>query len=183
VFDEQLRFVDELGVPVAMIGLLQAIPGTPLYARMKREGRLRDVEMAGVRGAIESLVRTNIAPVGMTDAELVAGYQRLVRALVEPERFGARLVSAICAGEQPIHPAKGALNWRNLAILARTARHYFLSSDKRARRMAVHVMREVARRRPEDLATAIMHLVVYKHLRAFYEEVASLPRQGHVLYP
>ena len=27
-----------------MIGLLTALPRTPLYARMKREGRLREVE-------------------------------------------------------------------------------------------------------------------------------------------
>jgi len=175
VFDEQLRFLDELAVPVAMIGLLQAIPGTPLHARMERDGRLRETDMAGVRGAIESLVRTNIRPVGMSDTELVGGYQRLVRTLVEPERFGARLVDAICAGERPIPKAKGALTRRNLLTLARTARYYLLSSDARARQMAVRVIREVARRRPDDLATAIMHLVVYKHLRAFYEEVAALP--------
>jgi hypothetical protein len=41
--------------------------------------------------------------------------------------------------------------------------------------MAWRVVREVAGRRPDDLATAIMHLVIYKHLRGFYEEVAALP--------
>ena len=37
---EQLRFIEEARIPVSMTGMLQALPKTPLHARMKREGRL-----------------------------------------------------------------------------------------------------------------------------------------------
>jgi radical SAM superfamily enzyme YgiQ (UPF0313 family) len=40
IFDRQIEFVERAAIPWAMTGLLQAPPTTPLYDRMKREGRL-----------------------------------------------------------------------------------------------------------------------------------------------
>ncbi len=38
--EQMIDFIQELGIPVAMVGLLQALPETDLYDRLKREGRL-----------------------------------------------------------------------------------------------------------------------------------------------
>ena len=57
-----------------MVGILQAIPGTPLYERVKQEGRLRDNETGGIRGKASSLIHTNIKPVNMSSEELAEGY-------------------------------------------------------------------------------------------------------------
>ena len=40
IFDRQIEFVERAAIPWAMAGVLQAPPTTPLYERMKREGRL-----------------------------------------------------------------------------------------------------------------------------------------------
>ncbi len=40
ICDEQIRFVKELAVPMAMVGLLTALPRTALRDRLEREGRL-----------------------------------------------------------------------------------------------------------------------------------------------
>jgi radical SAM superfamily enzyme YgiQ (UPF0313 family) len=40
VFDRQVEFIQESGIPIAMVGLLQALPGTQLYRRLALEGRL-----------------------------------------------------------------------------------------------------------------------------------------------
>ncbi len=40
IFDDQFRFIQDNGITLAMVGMLQAIPTTPLYERLKREGRL-----------------------------------------------------------------------------------------------------------------------------------------------
>ena len=37
-----VRFIQDSGIPVAMTGLLTALPGSPLYERLKTEGRLLD---------------------------------------------------------------------------------------------------------------------------------------------
>src|SRR5262249_34324416 len=40
IFDAQLRFIAESRVPTVMMGMLTAIPKTPLYDRLAAEGRL-----------------------------------------------------------------------------------------------------------------------------------------------
>src|SRR5713226_7163950 len=40
IFDRQIEFIERAAIPWAMAGGLQAPPTTPLYERMKREGRL-----------------------------------------------------------------------------------------------------------------------------------------------
>jgi len=42
IFERQIRFIQDSGVVKAMIGLLNAIPGTRLYQRLQKEGRLLD---------------------------------------------------------------------------------------------------------------------------------------------
>ena len=46
VFDAQARFLRDAGIAQAMIGMLYAIPKTPLYARLAVEGRLDDEDLA-----------------------------------------------------------------------------------------------------------------------------------------
>jgi len=41
VFDRQIEFIQETGIPQAMVGILTALPGTDLYARLESEGRIR----------------------------------------------------------------------------------------------------------------------------------------------
>src|SRR5262249_55420689 len=42
IFDRQIEFISEASIANAMIGPILALPGTPLYERMRREGRLID---------------------------------------------------------------------------------------------------------------------------------------------
>lgn len=42
IFERQVNFIQDSGVVKAMIGLLNAIPGTRLYQRLKEEGRILD---------------------------------------------------------------------------------------------------------------------------------------------
>jgi hypothetical protein len=46
IFQQQIDFIQRSGIVTAMVGLLQAPPGTRLYERLHREGRLVD-EMSG----------------------------------------------------------------------------------------------------------------------------------------
>jgi len=40
IFDRQIAFIQQTGIPQAMVGLLSALPGTVLSDRMEKEGRL-----------------------------------------------------------------------------------------------------------------------------------------------
>jgi len=76
IFDDQFRFIQENGITLAMVGMLQAIPTTPLYDRLQKEGRL-----------VEEDPNCNFVPKQMTRDELKKGYWDLVKRLYTPEAF------------------------------------------------------------------------------------------------
>lgn len=76
IFEEQYDFIQRNGVLLAMVGMLTAIPKTPLFLRLQKEGRLVDNDP-----------NTNIVPKQMTREELRDGYWKLVSRLYSPEAF------------------------------------------------------------------------------------------------
>jgi radical SAM superfamily enzyme YgiQ (UPF0313 family) len=76
IFDDQFRFIQDNGITLAMVGILQAIPTTPLYERLRKEGRL-----------VEDDPNCNFVPKQMSRAELKQGYWDLVGRLYSPEAF------------------------------------------------------------------------------------------------
>jgi radical SAM superfamily enzyme YgiQ (UPF0313 family) len=77
VFDETLRFVRESGLYEVQVTFLTAFPGTPLYRRLKAEGRiLRDRAWD-----LCTLFDINFQPRNMSVAELQAGFMGLVKEL------------------------------------------------------------------------------------------------------
>src|SRR5437660_7298501 len=83
IFDAQKRFLKEARITTAMVGMLSAIPKTPLHARLAREGRLDPAD--------ETEFGTNVIPLRMTRGELRDGYVRLMHELYEPEAYFGRL--------------------------------------------------------------------------------------------
>jgi len=85
IFQRQIDFIQKSGVVTAMVGLLQAPPGTRLYERMKREGRLVS-SMSGdnVDGS------TNIIP-KMNPETLRAGYRDIMRHIYAPAYYYQRV--------------------------------------------------------------------------------------------
>jgi hypothetical protein len=68
-----------------MSGMLMAIPGTPLYERLKKEGRLDESEPFAFG--------TNVIPGGMSQKELYDGYIRQHVMMYSPEEYFHRLDS------------------------------------------------------------------------------------------
>lgn len=103
IFEAQKTFLGEARIPSAMVGMLTAIPRTPLYARLAAEGRLdeRDVGGAG----------TNVIPRRMTREDLSAGYRRLMRDLYEPDAYFRRVNDFIQATGYDVAPARSRY-WR-----------------------------------------------------------------------
>jgi radical SAM superfamily enzyme YgiQ (UPF0313 family) len=83
VFDLQRDFIRDARVLHAMVGMLTAIPKTPLYARLTTEGRLDTSD--------EPDFGTNVVPAQMTRAELRDGYRRLMQEIYEPAAYFDRL--------------------------------------------------------------------------------------------
>jgi len=85
IFQRQIEFIQKSGIVTAMVGLLQAPPGTRLHERMKQEGRLRgDASGDNVDGT------TNIIPAMNLDA-LREGYKRILQHIYSPEHYYRRI--------------------------------------------------------------------------------------------
>ena len=84
IFQRQIEFIQKSGIVTAMVGLLNAPPGTKLYERMKKEGRLIDL-MTGDNAD----GTTNILPVMGLDV-LREGYGNLMQHIYSPEHYYKR---------------------------------------------------------------------------------------------
>jgi radical SAM superfamily enzyme YgiQ (UPF0313 family) len=85
IFQRQIDFIQKSGIVTAMVGLLQAPPGTPLYERLQREGRL-----LGDATGNNTDVEINFRP-KMNNDTLVAGYRRVLREIYAPQPYYARV--------------------------------------------------------------------------------------------
>jgi len=86
VFDDVYEFVRDSGLYEVQVTFMTAFPGTPLYRRLKAEGRIiRD-------GAWElcTLFDVNFRPANMTVAELQDGFLGLVKRLYSAEETDRR---------------------------------------------------------------------------------------------
>lgn len=76
IFDTQIEFIQKAGIPMAVVGLLEALKDTNLYFRLQREGRLLDVDVA------EVLMSVNFRP--QMDLEtLFEGFRRVVTTIFD----------------------------------------------------------------------------------------------------
>lgn len=100
IFDRQIQFIQESGILVSMVGLLQAPFGTQLYDRFQRDGRILS-EMTGDNADGS----TNIVP--KMDAQLLSqGYQKVIRTIYSPEVFYARIKTFLTnyqPNKSPVH--------------------------------------------------------------------------------
>jgi radical SAM superfamily enzyme YgiQ (UPF0313 family) len=100
VFDRQIKFIREAAIPLSMVGLLNALPNTQLWRRLKAEGRLLKQSVGN-----NTLADLNFIP--KMDAEvLLEGYRRILQTIYNPreyfERASAFLSQLGAAARPPI---------------------------------------------------------------------------------
>jgi radical SAM superfamily enzyme YgiQ (UPF0313 family) len=85
IFKRQIEFIQNSGIVTAMVGMLQAPPGTKLYERLASQGRLLGMSTGdNVDGS------TNIIP--MMGIELLqSGYKTMIRSLYAPQQYYERV--------------------------------------------------------------------------------------------
>ena len=106
IFQRQIEFIQNSGIVTAMVGLLQAVPGTKLHERMLGQGRLiGDTTGDNVDGT------TNFIP-RMDRATLRDGYRRLMETLYAPGPYYSRIRTFL--REYRPQTGSGSFNWRNL---------------------------------------------------------------------
>lgn len=86
-FDLQYNFIMNSGIQAAMIGLLTAIPKTPLYERLEKDSRLR----LDASGTDNTKLGTNIIPKQMSYEDMVTGYRDLYYKLLDDGNIAEKI--------------------------------------------------------------------------------------------
>lgn len=170
IFEEQATFLDRAGVAVAMVGMLNAPPRTPLYERLEKDGRIDP----GSDWA-DNCAWTNIVPLRMSRPELYEGYASLVTVLYDQERYVRRLMANIRRMGQPPESNAGTRLPRvvDLQDLWRTASHFTFSRDPASRRHFVPNFVRVLLEHPERVVEAAMHLGLWSHFQVYVPELVE----------
>ena len=105
IFEQQIRFIQRIGVVTAMVGLLTAMPRTRLWRRLKEENRL-----LGDATGENTDASLNFIPI-MNRQALISGYKRLLSTLYTPEYYYDR-INTFLQNYKPT--ARGRLVWNDL---------------------------------------------------------------------
>jgi radical SAM superfamily enzyme YgiQ (UPF0313 family) len=89
IFERQISFIRESAIPLAMVGLLIALPDTQLWRRLEKEGRL-----LGEGSGNNTNCTLNFVP-KMDAARLVAGYQSIMRTIYKPSEYYQRALDSL----------------------------------------------------------------------------------------
>jgi radical SAM superfamily enzyme YgiQ (UPF0313 family) len=89
IFERQINFIRESGIPLAMVGLLTALPDTQLWRRLEREGRLLQESTGNnTDGSLNFIPK-------MDTTRLVEGYQRILRTIYSPAEYYRRALDCL----------------------------------------------------------------------------------------
>ena len=85
IFDHMVEFIQKSGIPIAMVGLLQAMPGTELFRRLRKEGRILDAGYGDNTGD-----HLNFLP-HMDAKSLVEGYRSVLKRIYSCDAYYERV--------------------------------------------------------------------------------------------
>jgi radical SAM superfamily enzyme YgiQ (UPF0313 family) len=89
IFERQINFIRESAIPLAMVGLLTALPQTQLWRRLQREGRLLKESTGN-----NTDCSLNFIP-RMDPRRLIEDYKALLRTIYSPEEYYRRALECL----------------------------------------------------------------------------------------
>jgi radical SAM superfamily enzyme YgiQ (UPF0313 family) len=130
IFERQVRFIEQARIVHTSVGMLTAIPKTPLYDRLAKANRLDPAD--------RTAYGTNVIPLGMDRRALREGYLQVLRSLYEPDAYFARIDSLFLDRGLKESAARSAF-FRN-----RPWRRFVMQAQALVQSIAIFVILEIA---------------------------------------
>ena len=183
IFERQFTFIQNSPIPMAMVVILSALPGSQLWRRLENEGRL----VEGWSG--ENFGRANFRT-RMPESALLEGYKKLLTDLYDPDAYFAR-----CLRVLDLWPSKRPSRFQfpvryALGTLLRTIWRQGIRAPYRG--AFWRFVGKALWRAPNLLARSVAHAVNGEHaIRFTHEDVvprlasaqAALQLESSVLFP
>jgi radical SAM superfamily enzyme YgiQ (UPF0313 family) len=94
IFERQMQFIHESAIPLAMVGLLAALPDTQLWRRLEKEGRLLQESTGN-----NTDCSLNFVP-KMNETRLVEGYKTILRNIYSSREYYKRALDCLARFKQ-----------------------------------------------------------------------------------
>ena len=163
VFDRQVNFIQQSAIPIAMVGLLQALPGTRLFRRLTDEGRV----LADANG---NNLDCNLSFVPIMSAQrLLAGYHSILQQIYAPKAYYARVRSFLDRYHPSTRMRRGPSDY--LALCHSVVKQGLLGN---ARATYWKFLFDAATRYRRSFGTAVTLAIMGYHFHRMTEEVCRL---------
>jgi radical SAM superfamily enzyme YgiQ (UPF0313 family) len=162
IFDQQVKFITEAAIPLAMVGLLQALPGTQLYRRLFKEGRIvGEADGDNTAGAI------NFRPV-MDVNRLLEGYRSVMKRIYDRDSYYER-VRTFLSHYQPANSVRRTFS-DYVAFVQSLVRQGVLDSERASYWKFVL---DAATKYRHSFGTAITLAIMGYHFRAITDNLCN----------
>lgn len=167
IFERQIDFIQKSAIPLAMVGLLNALPGTQLWSRLEREGRLLG-EASGNNTVCTFNFQTRMDP-----ALLIQGYQTIMRTIYSPREYYQRALDSMKRTAQQLSEPQHYRLLSSLASLTRVMLKLGLFDGER--KEFWRFFSQALVRHHDKLAESLRLAAMGYHFRKLNRAYASLP--------
>ena len=155
IFQKQISFIEKLGIVVAMVGLLTALPGTRLYHRLKKEGRLTGESPGG-----NTKASINFIP-KMNEEVMLREYKNLVRSINSVRSYYKRINNFLKEYRSTVRG--GRLDWKDIKTFLKSL--IFIGIFSRANFFYWRLLFKTVLLKPKTLSMAVELAIQGQHFR------------------
>ena len=149
IFKSQISFIQKSGIVTAMVGLLNAPPGTRLFQRMKKENRI-------IRDFDGSNMECNFIP-RMNYQTLIDGYKHILNTIYSPRQYYERITTFL-REFNPYKKHRFNFNFDHIRVLWKS--FWILGLAEKGKRYYWRLMVSTVLKRPRSFPVA-MKLAIY----------------------
>jgi radical SAM superfamily enzyme YgiQ (UPF0313 family) len=161
IFERQIQFIQDSGIVVAMVGLLNALKGTRLYQRMEKEKRLLRNSTGNNTDCSTNFVTK------MRYDTLISGYKRIVSTIYSPKQYYERVAAFL----KDYRPAWGGERFQFTYLVAFLKSMVILGIIEKGRSYYWKLFFGTLIRRPRLFPTAIAMAIYGFHFRKVFDVV------------
>ncbi|GAI07231.1 unnamed protein product, partial [marine sediment metagenome] len=166
IFKSQISFIQKSGIVTAMVGLLNAPPGTRLYQRLKKENRLlKDSSGDNTDCSLNFIPKMNYET-------LVNGYKHILDTIYSPKHYYER-VKTFFKEYKPQRKRKARIQFQDVRALVKSM--WFLGVREKGRRYYWKLFLSTLLKHPRKFPLSVSLAVYGYHFRKVLEKYIMTP--------
>ena len=167
IFRSQINFIQKSGIVTAMVGLLNAPPGTRLYQRLKKENRLlKSFSGDNTDFSINFIPKMNYET-------LINGYQHILDTIYSPRQYYERVRTFLREYKPPKRKSVSQLQFYHIKAFVKAS--WFLGVKEKGRRYYWKLLIATLLKRPRSFPLSVSLSVFGFHFRKVAEKFSSTP--------